>query len=76
MDVAVELAKCRAVAEKLCAEWRVNLRERIATELLAARADALREFGTPYCERYGPGPAHHIAESMDAEVRNGRSQGL
>jgi uncharacterized protein YciW len=85
MDVAGELAKCRESATALVGMYaptflshahKAVFTERAATALLAARADALREFATPYWERNGPGPAHQVAEELAREVRNRRARGL
>ena len=72
MDTAGELAKCREAAEKIM----VRLGEVIVTELLAARADALREFGTPYRVDQGPGLVYLMGEELAREVQARRSRGL
>jgi len=84
MDVAGELAKCKVAAEKsvkrlvgvLAPSLVGSMTEQITTALLAARADALRAFSTPYRGDLGPGPAYELAETMEAEVHNRTVRGL
>lgn len=77
MDIATEVAKCREAAARLTDPRDFpGFAERIATELLAARADALREMGTPYRAEHGPGPAYRAFEELDREVRSRRARGL
>jgi hypothetical protein len=81
MDVAVTLAKCREAALELFTESDSGMGpdcfiERITTALLAARADALCELGTPYRATDGPGPAYRAYEELEREVRNRRANGL
>ena len=84
MDASVELAKCAEAAEKAVKQLIGVVEphlvgvttERFTTALLAARADALRTFGTPYRGDHGPGPALLAADRLAAEVLNRRVRGL
>jgi hypothetical protein len=76
MDAAVELAKCREAAEKLVPTFAElgtgTIEDRIATALLAARADALREFTSGWDEP----ELCYIAEELEREAQGRRMRGL
>ena len=78
METAIALAKCRLAAEKLVPAFEglgtETIKARIATELLAARADAVRQYldGFSTVDEF----AYEDADAMDAEVRGRREGGL
>ena len=76
MDAAIEFAKCREQAEWLVRTFAElgteTIEDRIITALLAARADALREFTADWDKP----ELCYIAEELERRVQARRIRGL